>query len=72
MEKLLFVYNPCSGKGQIRGSLSQVIEILSEKGYDVTVYPTKREMHPCIFRFYLPPAFPNSASLYGGAWTSSR
>ena len=21
---------------------------------------------------YLPPAFPNSASLYGGAWTSSR
>ena len=40
MEKLLFVYNPCSGKGQIRGSLSQVIEILSKKGYDVTVYPT--------------------------------
>ena len=42
MEKLLFVYNPYSGKGQIRGSLSQVIEILSEKGYDVTIYPTKR------------------------------
>ena len=47
MEKLLFVYNPCSGKGQIRGSLSQVIEILSKKGYDVTVYPTKREMDGC-------------------------
>ena len=47
MEKLLFVYNPCSGKGQIRGSLSQVIEILSKKGYDVTVYPTKRELDGC-------------------------
>lgn len=47
MEKLLFVYNPCSGKGQIRGSLSQVIEVLSGKGYDVTIYPTKRELDAC-------------------------
>lgn len=44
MEKLLFVYNPRSGKGLIRNSLSSIIELFSERGYDVTVYPTKKEL----------------------------
>ncbi len=47
MEKLLFVYNPRSGKSQIRSSLSPIVEIFSGHGYDVTVYPTKREMDAC-------------------------
>ncbi|MCD7735920.1 MAG: diacylglycerol kinase family lipid kinase [Lachnospiraceae bacterium] len=41
MKKMLFVYNPKSGKGQIRFSLSRIIERFSAADYDVTVYPTK-------------------------------
>lgn len=47
MEKLLFVYNPRSGKGLIRNNLSSIIETFSEGGYDVTVYPTKKELDAC-------------------------
>lgn len=43
MKKMLFVYNPRSGKGLIRNHLSTIIEIFSNGGYDVTVYPTKKE-----------------------------
>ncbi len=43
MKKMLFVYNPRSGKGLIRNSLSAVIEIFSGAGYEVTVHPTKAE-----------------------------
>ncbi len=41
MKKMLFVYNPKSGTGQIRFSLSKVIERFSAADYDITVYPTK-------------------------------
>ncbi|MCD7716466.1 MAG: diacylglycerol kinase family lipid kinase [Lachnospiraceae bacterium] len=41
MKKMLFVYNPKSGIGQIRFSLSKIIERFSAAEYDVTVYPTK-------------------------------
>ncbi|MCC8047393.1 MAG: YegS/Rv2252/BmrU family lipid kinase [Clostridiales bacterium] len=44
MKKMLFVYNPMSGKGQIRFSLSRIIEKFSGADYDVTVYPTKAAM----------------------------
>lgn len=47
MEKLLFVYNPRSGKGLIKNSLSSIIETFSGRGYDVTVYPTKKELDAC-------------------------
>lgn len=43
MQKMLFVYNPRSGKGQIRNSLSSVIEIFTRAGYEVTVHPTSGE-----------------------------
>ncbi|MCD7745097.1 MAG: YegS/Rv2252/BmrU family lipid kinase [Lachnospiraceae bacterium] len=41
MKKMLFVYNPKSGKGQIRFNLSRIIERFSMADFDVTVYPTK-------------------------------
>ncbi|MCD8397467.1 MAG: YegS/Rv2252/BmrU family lipid kinase [Lachnospiraceae bacterium] len=44
MKKMLLVYNPKSGKGQIRFSLSKIIERFSAADYDVTVYPTKAAM----------------------------
>lgn len=40
MKKMLFVYNPMSGKGLIRNSLSTIIEMLSAGGFDITIYPT--------------------------------
>lgn len=40
-KRLLFIYNPCAGKGKIRGKLVDVIEIFSCNEYEVTVYPTK-------------------------------
>ena len=44
MKKLLFVFNPHSGKGLIRNKLLQIINIFTEVGYEVTAYPTQRPM----------------------------
>ncbi len=47
MERMLFVYNPRSGKGLIRTHLSAIMERFSAAGYDITVYPTKKAMDGC-------------------------
>lgn len=47
MKKLLFVYNPKSGKGLIRNHLSAVLEILSGAGFEVTVHPTRQSRDAC-------------------------
>lgn len=42
MEKrLLLIYNPRAGKGQIRGYLSTIVNIFTRSGYIVTVHPTQ-------------------------------
>ena len=41
-KKLLFVFNPLSGKGQIKGKLYAVVDCFVKAGYEVTVYPTQR------------------------------
>lgn len=40
-KKLLFVYNPKSGKAQIRSKLADILSIFAEAEYEITVYPTK-------------------------------
>ena len=40
-KKLLLIVNPCSGRAKMRTELLNVVEILSNAGYSVTVYPTK-------------------------------
>lgn len=40
-KKLLFVYNPRSGKGQIKNKLMDIIDIMVKAGYDVTARPTQ-------------------------------
>lgn len=40
-KKQLLVYNPFSGKGTIRENLSEIIDIFTKAGYDVTAYPTQ-------------------------------
>ena len=40
-KKLIFVYNPHAGKGAVRSSLSDILDIFVKNGYTVTVYPTQ-------------------------------
>lgn len=42
MKKLLFVYNPHSGKAQIKNQLLDIIDIFTKADYEVTVHPTQR------------------------------
>lgn len=41
MKKLLFVFNPHSGKGQIRQHLMTIVDTFVKGGYEVTVHPTQ-------------------------------
>lgn len=41
-KKLLLIYNPVSGKAQIKTYLADIIDIYANKDYCVTVHPTKR------------------------------
>lgn len=43
-KKLLFVYNPYSGKAQMRDYLSDIIDIFVKGGYAVTVHPTQQSL----------------------------
>ncbi|MEE0956163.1 MAG: diacylglycerol kinase family protein [Eubacterium sp.] len=39
-KRMLFIYNPLSGKGLIKNSLSDIISTFTEAGYDVICHPT--------------------------------
>ena len=41
-KKILFIFNPNSGKGKIKNSLYDIIECFTRADYDVTVYPTQK------------------------------
>lgn len=43
-KKLLFVFNPHSGKAQIKNNLMDIIDIFTRAGYDVTVHPTQARL----------------------------
>ena len=43
MKKLLFVFNPFSGKAQIKGQLLDIVDTMVKAGYEVTVYPTQAQ-----------------------------
>ena len=40
-QKLLFIFNPHSGKGQIKNNLVDIVDIMVKAGYDVTIYATQ-------------------------------
>ncbi len=40
-KKLLFIFNPHSGKGQIKNKLMDIVDIMVKRGYEVTAYPTQ-------------------------------
>lgn len=39
--KLLFVFNPCSGKAQIKNQLLDIVDTMVKADYEVTIYPTQ-------------------------------
>ncbi len=41
MKKLLFIFNPHSGKGQIKSNIAEILDIFTKSGYEVTVRPTQ-------------------------------
>jgi len=43
-KKLLFVFNPFAGKGQLKENLLDIIDIFTKGGYEVTAYPTQEVM----------------------------
>lgn len=42
MKKVLFVFNPKSGKEQIRNKLLDIVDVFSKAGYELTVYATQK------------------------------
>lgn len=40
MKKMLFSYNPNSGKGAVKAALSDILSVFTRGGYDVMVHPT--------------------------------
>lgn len=44
MKRLLFIYNPFSGKGAIKSFLSDILNAFTNTGYDVTVRPTQAKL----------------------------
>ncbi|MDO4607915.1 MAG: YegS/Rv2252/BmrU family lipid kinase [Clostridia bacterium] len=40
-KRLLIVANPKSGRAKVKNNLLQIVQIFSDAGYEVTVYPTK-------------------------------
>ena len=48
-KKLLFIYNPKSGRGLVAHQLSDMVDICVKAGFDVTVRPTQEEKDACVF-----------------------
>ncbi|MFQ9511574.1 MAG: diacylglycerol/lipid kinase family protein [Lachnospiraceae bacterium] len=45
MKKLLFVFNPHSGKARIKNHLLDIIDIFNKAGFEVTTYTTQYPLH---------------------------
>ena len=44
MKRLLFIINPCSGKGKIKNRLLEILDLFVKKGYRVETYITQRPL----------------------------
>ena len=43
MQKLLFIYNPTSGKGRVAEGLSPILDVFTKSGWLTTAYPTQHK-----------------------------
>ena len=46
-KKLLFIFNPRSGRGEIRNKLLDIIDVFVKGGYEVIAHPTQGPMDGC-------------------------
>ena len=44
MKKMLFLFNPRSGKEQIKSHLLRILDIFSKAGYDIHVHVTQCQL----------------------------
>lgn len=42
-KRMLFLYNPRAGKAKIRSKLSDILDVFTVGGYEITVYPTQKK-----------------------------
>ncbi len=42
-QKLLFIFNPHAGKGQIKNNLVDIVDMMVKAGFDVTIYTTQAQ-----------------------------
>lgn len=42
-QKLLFIFNPHSGKGLIKNELAEIVDIMVKADFEVTIYPTQAQ-----------------------------
>ena len=42
-QKLLFIFNPHAGKGQIKNHLVDIVDMMVKAGFDVTIYTTQAQ-----------------------------
>lgn len=45
-QKLLFIFNPHSGKGQIKNNLVEIIDTMVKADFEVTAYTTQAQGMP--------------------------
>lgn len=43
-KKMLFIFNPHSGKGQIKNHLLDILDKFAKAEYDITVRPTQQRL----------------------------
>ena len=41
-EKVLFIYNPCAGKGTLRNKLADIIDLMMKRQWDVSIAATQK------------------------------
>lgn len=46
-KKLYFIFNPQSGRAQIKGNLLNIVDTFVKADYEVCVYPTQKKMDAC-------------------------
>ena len=40
-KKLLFIYNPKSGKGNIKNHLADIVDVFAKENYEIIIHPTQ-------------------------------
>lgn len=71
MQKMLFLFNPRSGKAQLKNHLLEIIDIFTKAGYEVTARPTQRNNDAYEYVKIHAPAF-DRIVVSGGRWYSKR